>query len=165
MKLTKVKIDKLDYKIMEQVQTDASISIQELAERVGLSSTACWRRLRKMENEGVIRKTVAILNPRHVKLSVNVFANIRLKDHSQESLRHFEKAIEHVPEVVECYSVTGENDFLLRVVVKDVEAYEELLNKKLINLFEVSSYKSMFALRQIKYQTELPLSKSGFHDQ
>lgn len=163
MKLTKVKIDKLDYKIMEQVQTDASISIQELAERVGLSSTACWRRLRKMENEGVIRKTVAILDPRHVQLSVSVFANIRLKDHKPESLRQFEDAIEHVPEVVECYSITGENDFILRVVVKDVEAYEELLNKKLINLFEVSSYKSMFALRQIKYQTELPLSKSGFH--
>lgn len=165
MKLKKVKIDKLDYKIMEQMQTDASISIQALAERVGLSPTACWRRLRKLEKHGIIRKTVAVLDPKQVKLSVNVFANIRLKEHTIESLRHFEEAIEHIPEIVECYSVTGENDFLLRAVVKDVEAYEELLNKRLINVIEVSSYKSMFALRQIKYQTELPLSKSGFYDQ
>ena len=158
----KSKFDKLDFTILQQVQEDSTLSIQELAETVGLSNTACWRRLRRLHEQGLIHKEVALLDSHRLDLSVNVFANVRLKVHSQESLQQFEESVARIPEIVECYSVTGDTDFLLRIVVKDVAAYEELLYKKLIRLFEVTNYKSMFSLRQVKYSTKLPITQENF---
>ncbi len=152
-----MKLDRYDFAILNQIQKDSTLSVQELGNRIGLSITPVWRRLKLLQERGVIRKQVALLDSHQLKLDVNVFAHVKLKDHREEVLKLFEKSVAEIPEVVECYSVSGETDFLLRVVVKDVAAYEEILYKKLARLREVETLNSMFALRQVKYTTELPV--------
>ena len=153
-----MQLDRLDLSILRHLQEDASISIQDLGTKVGLSATPCWRRMKRLQNEGFIRKQVALLDAQLLELEVNVFVHVKLTAHSDEVLKMFEESVATIPEVVECYSVTGETDFLLRIVVADVATYETLLYKKLIRLREVGTLNSMFALRQVKYTTELPIS-------
>ena len=105
------------------------MSMQELGERVGLSHTPCWRRVKRLEEGGFIRQRVALLDPARLDLTVNVFVNVNLRRHQENALSRFEEAVQDVPEVVECYTVSGETDFLLRVVVADVSAYERLLKE------------------------------------
>lgn len=152
-----MQLDRLDIAILRNLQEDASISIQDLGIKVGLSATPCWRRVKRLQNEGFIRKQVALLDAELLKLDVNVFVHVKLKAHSDDVLKMFEESVASIPEVVECYSVTGETDFLLRLVVADVAMYETLLYKKLLQLREVGTLNSMFALRQVKYTTELPI--------
>ena len=156
-------LDRLDLSILRHLQEDASISIQDLGTKVGLSATPCWRRMKRLQNEGFIRKQVALLDAQLLELEVNVFVHVKLTAHSDEVLKVFEESVATIPEVVECYSVSGETDFLLRIVVADVATYETLLYKKLIRLREVGTLNSMFALRQVKYTTELPLSAVSAH--
>ena len=106
---------------------------------------------------GFIRRRVALLDPAHLDLTVNVFVNVNLKRHQENALSRFEEAVQDVPEIVECYTVSGETDFLLRVIVADVSAYERLLKRTLVHLPEVGNLTSTFALRQVKYTTALPL--------
>ena len=153
-----MQLDRLDISILRQLQENASLSIQELGSRVGLSATPCWRRVKRLQKEGFIRKQVALLDARLLELNVNVFVHVKLKAHSDEMLKKFEESVATIPEVVECYSVSGDTDFLLRIVVADVATYETLLYKKLIQLREVGTLNSMFALRQVKYTTELPIT-------
>lgn len=153
-----MQLDRLDISILRNLQEDASISIQDLGTKVGLSATPCWRRVKRLQNDGFIRKQVALLDPKLLELEVNVFVHVKLKAHSDEVLNVFEESVASIPEVVECYSVSGDTDFLLRIVVADVATYETLLYKKLIRLREVGTLNSMFALRQVKYTTELPVS-------
>ena len=134
------------------------MSMQELGDRVGLSHTPCWRRVKRLEEGGFIRRRVALLDPAHLDLTVNVFVNVNLKRHQENALSRFEEAVQSVPEIVECYTVSGETDFLLRVIVADVSAYERLLKSTLVHLPEVGNLTSTFALRQVKYTTALPMN-------
>ena len=133
------------------------MSMQELGDRVGLSHTPCWRRVKRLEEGGFIRRRVALLDPVRLDLAVNVFVNVNLKRHQENALSRFEEAVRDVAEIVECYTVSGETDFLLRVIVADVSAYERLLKRTLVHLPEVGNLTSTFALRQVKYTTALPL--------
>ena len=150
-------LDGLDRRILAELQQAADLSMQALGERVGLSHTPCWRRVRRLERQGIIRRRVTLLDPEQLDLAVNVFVNVSLKRHQENALNRFEEAAREVPEIVECYSVSGETDFLLRVVVRDVGAYEQLLKATLVHLPEVGNLTSTFALRQVKYTTALPL--------
>jgi Lrp/AsnC family transcriptional regulator len=150
-------LDEFDLKILRILQQDADCSMAQLGERVGLSHTPCWRRVKKLEEHGFIRGRVVLLDPERLDLTVNVFVEVHLKQHDEAALNAFETAVQQVEEVVECYTVSGEKDFLLRVVVPDVAAYEHLLKHRLVHLPAVGSLSSTFALRQVKYTTQLPL--------
>ncbi len=149
--------DAFDLKILAELQRDADQSMQDLGDKVGLSHTPCWRRVKRLEEQNVIRRRVTLLNAEHLRVAVNVFVNVTLRQHQENALNRFEEAVLDVPEIVECYTVSGDTDFLLRVVVEDVTAYEHLLKRTLVHLPEVGNLSSTFALRQVKYTTELPL--------
>ena len=154
-------LDSFDIKILRELQQNAEISMQELGDKVGLSHTPCWRRVKRLEKDNVIRKRVTLLDPVALHLAVNVFVHVTLKNHRENGLTLFEEAVQDIAEIVECYTVSGDRDFLLRVVVADVTAYEQLLKHVLINLPGVDNLSSTFALRQVKYTTEYPLGAMG----
>ena len=151
-------MDTIDRRILSELQDDADLSMQELGDRIGLSHTPCWRRVKRLEERGIVKRRVALLDAEQLDLAVNVFVNVSLRRHQENALNRFETAVQDVPEVVECYSVSGETDFLLRVVVADVTAYERLVKATLVHLPEVGNLTSTFALRQVKYTTALPLA-------
>lgn len=150
-------LDRLDKKILSILQEDATIPVAEVAKRVGLSTTPCWRRIQKLEEDGVILRRVALLDPKSVNTKVTVFVSIVTNQHSEEWLRRFAELIREFPEVVEFYRMSGQVDYLLRVVVPDIEAYDAFY-KRLIAKIEISDVSSAFAMEQIKYTTALPLS-------
>ena len=154
-------MDNIDRRILVELQRDGTVPVQELGERVGLSHTPCWRRVNRLEERGIIKRRVALLDAEQLDLAVNVFVNVNLRRHQENALNRFEAAVQDVPEIVECYTVSGETDFLLRIVVADVTAYEHLLKATLVHLPEVGNLTSTFALRQVKYTTALPLATSG----
>lgn len=131
--------------------------VAEIARKVGLSTTPCWRRIQKLEEEGVILRRVALLDPKAVNTKVTVFVSIVTNRHSDEWLKRFAELIREFPEVVEFYRMSGQVDYLLKVVVPDIEAYD-IFYKKLISRIEINDVSSTFAMEQIKYTTELPLS-------
>jgi Lrp/AsnC family transcriptional regulator, leucine-responsive regulatory protein len=149
-------LDEIDQKILECLQEDARISNVDLADRVGLSPAPCLRRVAALEELGVIRKYVTLLDPKVLDLSVTVFVQVSLDLQVNKRLDIFEEAIMKRPELVECYLMTGDADYLLRVVVPDVAAYERLLKESLTRIEGVASIKSSFALKQVKYTTALP---------
>ncbi len=151
-------MDNIDRRILSELQDNADLPMQELGDRVGLSHTPCWRRVKRLEERGIVKRRVALLDAEQLDLAVNVFVNVSLRRHQENALNRFETAVQDVPEVVECYSVSGETDFLLRVVVADVTAYERLVKATLVHLPEVGNLTSTFALRQVKYTTALPLA-------
>jgi Lrp/AsnC family leucine-responsive transcriptional regulator len=154
----RMKLDAIDIKILNALQEDASISNIELADRVGLSQSPCLRRVKALEEARIIRKRVTLLEPRSIDLSVNVFVNVTLEKQIRERLQDFEKEVLRRPEVLECYLMTGEADYLLRVVVQDLDAYERFLKNHLTRIPGVASIKSSFALNQVQYRTALPLN-------
>jgi Lrp/AsnC family transcriptional regulator, leucine-responsive regulatory protein len=149
--------DEIDRRILAHMQEEARISNVELAARVGLSAAPCLRRLRALEESGVIRKYVTLLDPAAVKLGVTVFVQISLDLQVEGRLEIFERALLRHPEVLECYLMTGDADYLVRVVVPDVAAYERFLKDVLTRIEGVAGIKSSFALKQVKYSTVLPL--------
>lgn len=150
-------LDEIDRKILAVLQTDSRLSVQDLAERVGLSPSPCHRRVKLLEENGVITRYIAMVDQRAVGLPVSVFISIKLERQKEEDLDRFARSIAGWREVLECYLMTGHQDFLLRVVVSDLEAYERFLKQKLTRLDGVSSIESSFALDQIKYSSALPL--------
>jgi Lrp/AsnC family transcriptional regulator, leucine-responsive regulatory protein len=151
------RLDEIDFKILSLLQREARISNVALADRVGLSPAPCLRRVRGLEQSGVIRRHVALIDPKAVNLGVTVFVQIRLDLQVEGRLENFERVVLRRPEVLECYLMTGDADYLLRVVVSDVEAYEKFLHDALTKVEGVASIKSSFALKQAKYSTALPL--------
>ncbi len=143
------------------LQDDARISNVDLAARVGLSPSPCLRRVRDLEERGVVRRYVALLDPGAVGLGVSVFVQVSLERQADKGLETFEKRILERPEVLECYLMTGDADYLLRVVVPDVAAFERFLMGHLTRIPGVSSIKSSFALKQVKYRTSLPLPRDA----
>ena len=150
-------MDRLDRKILRLLQEDSTLAVADLAKKVGLSTTPCWRRIQKLEEDGVILRRVALIDPRAVNAKVTVFVSIVTSQHSEEWLRRFAELIREFPEVVEFYRMSGQVDYLLRVVVPDIEAYDAFY-KRLISKIEISDVSSAFAMEQIKFTTELPLA-------
>ncbi|WP_374437847.1 Lrp/AsnC family transcriptional regulator [Inhella sp.] len=153
-------MDSIDRKILALLQENAEIPVAELAEQVGLSQTPCWRRVQRLKERGVIRRSVMLVDPQQVNVGVTVFVSIRTSTHSEAWFQQFKTAVELIPEVVEFYRMSGEVDYLLRVVVPDIAAYDKVY-KRLIagtQLFDVSS---SFAMEEIKFTTALPLSYAG----
>ena len=154
-------LDSIDLKILRELQDDARISNVRLADRVGLSAAPCLRRVRELEKAGVVRRYVALLDPAAVDLGVTVFVQISLDLQVKGRLEIFEKAMLSRPEVVDCYLMTGDSDYLLRIVVRDVAAYERLLKEFMTRIEGVASIKSSFALKLVKNSTALPLPNPG----
>jgi Lrp/AsnC family transcriptional regulator len=152
-----MKLDEFDKKILERLQRDSTIAVATLADQVGLSQSSCWRRINLLEQAGVIRDRVALLDAKALGLEVTVFANIKLSAHGRRSLNEFEEAISVYPEVVECYTMSGEMDFLVRIVTRDIEAYERFLRSTLLQMPSVQEVHSHIALSQVKQTTALPL--------
>ena len=151
-------LDLIDRKILAILQEDGRKPIGELAEQVGLSPSPCLRRVRMLEKAGVIARYVAVLDQQSVGLPVSVFVSIKLESQREEALDRFAKSIQRWPEVLECYLMTGPRDYLLRVVVADLAAYERFLKQKLTKLSGIGSIESSFALEQVKYTNVLPLA-------
>ncbi len=152
-----MRLDEIDRKIVGTLQTDGRMSVQALSEAVGLSPSPCLRRVRMLEDAGVIKRYVALVDQRAVGLPVSVFASVKLERQREEELDRFAAAVAEWPEVVECYLMTGPRDYLLSIVVSDLDAYEAFLKAKLTRLDGVASIESSFALSQIKYTNVLPL--------
>ncbi|WP_273759920.1 Lrp/AsnC family transcriptional regulator [Bartonella sp. ML70XJBT.G] len=150
-------MDRLDRKILHLLQENATLSVADIAKRVGLSTTPCWRRIQKLEEDGVIQRRVAVLSPEKVNAHVTVFVSIRTNTHSHEWFKRFSKIVQEFREVIEFYRMSGDIDYLLRVVVPNIEAYD-LFYKKLIAQIDIRDVSSSFAMEQIKYTTELPLN-------
>jgi Lrp/AsnC family transcriptional regulator len=149
-------LDETDRRILACLQEDANMPVAEIARRVGLSSTPCWRRIQKLEEAKIIRARVALLDSKKLNVGVTVFVSVKTDHHSLQWLEKFAQAVSEMPEVIEFYRMSGEIDYLLRVVVPDIEAYDAFY-KRLITRIELSDVSSSFAMEQIKYTTALPL--------
>ncbi len=149
-------LDEMDVKILSILQEDCTRPVADIGKEVGLSTTPCWRRIQKLEETGVIRKRVAVLEPEKINAGVTVFVSIKTDKHSTAWLEKFHKAVDDFPEVIEFYRMSGEVDYLLRVVVPDIRAYDEFY-KKMISRIEIAKVSSAFAMEQMKYTTALPL--------
>ena len=149
-------MDTIDRKILSILQRDATIPIAEIADQVGLSTTPCWRRIQKLDEAGVIRSRVALLDGGLLNVGVTVFVSVRTNQHNAAWFERFAKAVDEIPEVVEFYRMSGDVDYLLRVVVPDIAAYDTVY-QRLIETISLSDVSSSFAMEQIKYTTALPL--------
>jgi Lrp/AsnC family transcriptional regulator len=149
-------LDRIDKKILALLQKDATTPVAEIGRKVGLSTTPCWRRIQKMEEDGVIKRRVAVLDPVKINAGVTVFVSVRTSEHNDVWMKKFSAAVEEFPEVVEFYRMSGEIDYLMRVVVPDIAAYDRFY-QALIAKISLSDVSSAFAMGQIKYTTAMPL--------
>lgn len=150
-------LDDIDRRILAALQRDGRMTTQELADRVGLSASPCARRVRLLEEAGIIKGYVAVLDQARVGLPISVFASVKLERQREEELDRFSDAVTRWPEVADCYLMTGQRDYLLRIVVPDLESYERFLKDKLTRLKGVAAIESSFALGQIKRSNALPI--------
>jgi len=149
-------MDAIDRKILAVMQEDASLSVAEIGNRVGLSSTPCWKRIQRLEADGVITRRVALIDPAKVGLGITVFVSVETGDHSQDWLGRFAEAVANMPEVMEFYRMAGDVDYMLRVVVPDIAGYDTFY-KKLIGTVALKNVTSRFAMEKIKSTTALPI--------
>jgi len=149
-------MDKQDLKILDLLQKDGSLPAAQIAERVALSKVPCWRRIQRMQDDGVIRQTVALLDAKSLNVGTTVFVMMRTANHSAAWYERFQKAVRDIPEIIEIYRMSGEVDYLMRVVVPDIEAYD-VVYKKLIASIDLLDVSASFALETIKSTTALPL--------
>ncbi|VAV86728.1 Transcriptional regulator, AsnC family [hydrothermal vent metagenome] len=152
-------IDDIDAKILKILQQDASISVADIAAKVGLSSSPCWRRIRRLEEENIIVRNVTILNREKLGLGFEVYAAVKLERPTRANLREFEKAIRVLPEVLECATVTGAVDYVLRIVTTDMHTYDDFLRDKILSLELVQTALSRIVIRSVKDTTALPLER------
>ena len=152
-------MDAIDRKILAVVQQDASLSVAEIGQRVGLSSTPCWKRLQRLEADGVIMRRVALIDPEKIGLGITVFVSIETGDHSQDWLKRFAETVGGMPEVMEFYRMAGDVDYMLRVVVPDIQGYDGFY-KKLIATVPLKNVTSRFAMERIKSTTALPIAEA-----
>jgi DNA-binding Lrp family transcriptional regulator len=150
-------IDAVDAKILDLVQTDAALSVAEIAERVGLSSSPCWRRIKRLEELGVITGRVTLLDRERLGLTFEVIASVKLVLPTRENLERFETAVIDWPEVVDCATVTGAVDYMLRIITTDMHAYDDFLRDKILSLGLVSDVQSRIVIRVAKRTTAAPL--------
>jgi DNA-binding Lrp family transcriptional regulator len=157
-----MQLDAVDLRILRELQEDGSLTNVELARRVHLSPSPCLARVKALEAAGVIRQYVALADPKAVGLGLNVFISISLKEQSRESLAEFERRIAEHDEVMECYLMTGDSDYLIRVAVADIAALERFILEQLTPIPGIEKIRSSFALKQVRYKTALPLPPSSF---
>jgi Lrp/AsnC family transcriptional regulator len=154
--MSKIKLSASDRKLLEAMQENVNLSQLDLAEHSGLSRTSVWRRVRELEEAGVIESRVALLNPKALGLQIHVLLSVTMVQHSDRIRASFETHVEKLPEVMECFSVSGERDYVLQIISRDMESYNEFLNTKILHHASVHSASSSFALRRVKYTTSLP---------
>lgn len=152
-----VALDRLDLRILDELQRDGSLSAEALAARVGLSKTPCWRRVMRLRKEGVITATVALVDGAAVGAETTVFVHVKVEKHDSELFRTLDKALRNLPEVMEAYLMMGDSDYLLRVVVPNVAAFERFMTDKLHRIRGIKETRCSPALRRVKYTTQLPL--------
>jgi Lrp/AsnC family transcriptional regulator len=153
----KIILDSFDRRILDCLQNDADMPLAEVAKKVGLSTTPCWRRINRLQEQGIIKARVALLDRKAVNAGVTVFVAVRTAQHSAQWLGRFAKAVATFPEVMDCYRMSGEIDYLIRLALPDIEAYDAFY-KRLIAKVELSDVTSMFAMEEIKSTTRLPLN-------
>ncbi len=153
-----MKLSSADRRLLDALQVDATRSQIELAELAGMSRTSCWRRIRDFEEAGLIERQVAILDPRQAGFQIQVLLAVAMTEHTDENRHDFELHVQTLPEVTECYSVSGERDYVLHVIVKDMDAYNQFLNSQVLKHSAVRSASSTFVLRRVKYTTHMQLS-------
>ncbi len=148
-------MDKFDKAILKILQQDSTLSVAEIADRISLSKTACWRRIQKLESDGVVRARVALLDPNKLNLPLSIFISIRTNQHNQNWFQEFRRVVASIPEVLEVYRMSGDLDYLIRAVVTDMAGFDKLYQELIkADLFDVSS---SFVMETIKHTTELPL--------
>jgi Lrp/AsnC family leucine-responsive transcriptional regulator len=155
--MAKFELDAIDRRIIAALQADGRMTVQQLAAQVGLSASPCARRVRLLEQAGVIKGYAALIDQAQIGLPISAFASIKLARQHEEDLDSFASAVSRWPEVVDCYLMTGQRDYLMRIVVRDLEAYERFLKEKLTRLSNVASIETSFALGQVKRSDHLPL--------
>ena len=155
--MQKIDLDQTDRRILRLLQTEPGIKATEVGERIGLSQSACWRRIQRLRDEGVIKDQPAILDREKVGLSTMVFAQVKLTSHGRTNITDFADAVRRYPEVLDCYVVLGNVDFLLRIVAEDIKDYERFMYEKLSQLPGVQEVNSSIALSEIKHTTVLPI--------
>jgi len=142
---------------LDALQSDATLSQSELAEIAGMSRSSVWRRIRDFEESGLITAQVALLNPQQAGFQIQVLLSVAMTEHTDENRQDFERHVALLPEVTECFSVSGERDYVLHVVVRDMDAYNQFLNAQVLKHSAVRSASSTFVLRRVKYTTAMPL--------
>ena len=153
-------MDGIDRRILRLLQEDASLTTGEIAERVGLSPSPCWRRIRQLRESGAILRSVTLLDPRVVGFDVMVMASVQLSRHSKENIDAFEKKVIELPEILECHAMSGERDYVLRIAAPDIDSYHLFLRERLIHLPYVASVNSSLMLKQVKHTTALPIAEN-----
>ena len=152
-----MRLSRTDRRLLNELQRDATRNQSELAERVGMSRTSCWRRIREFEEAGLIERQVVLLNPKVAGFNIQVLLLVAMTEHTDENRQSFERHVSLLPEVTECFSVSGDRDYVLHVVVKDMDTYNDFLNAQVLKHSAVRSASSTFVLRRVKYSTVLPL--------
>ena len=150
-------LDAVDAKILDLIQHDAALSVAEIAERVGLSSSPCWRRIKRLEDTGIIEGRVTLLDREQLGLAFEVYAEVKLSLPTKDNLEAFEAAVVKLPEVAQCATVTGAMDYVLRIITRDMHAFDEFLRDKLLSLGLVSNVESRIVIRSVKNSTAVPL--------
>lgn len=149
-------MDKVDRQILTILQRDATVPVAELARQVGISQTPCWRRVKRLEEQGVLQRRVAIVDPAKLNLALTAFVAVRTSQHTEKWLKQFTAGVRDIPEVIELHRMSGEIDYLLKVVCPDMRRFDEVY-KRLIRVAELSDVSSTFSMEALKYTTELPL--------
>lgn len=152
-----MKLSRSDRLLLNELQRDATRNQSELAELAGMSRTSCWRRIREFEQAGLIERQVVLLNPKVAGFNIQVLLLVAMTEHTDENRRSFERHVSLLPEVTECFSVSGDRDYVLHVIVQDMDSYNEFLNAQILKHAAVRSASSTFVLRRVKYSTMLPL--------
>ena len=149
-------MDAIDFKLLDLLQHNAEMTIQQLSTEVHLSTTPCWKRINQLKNLGYISKTISLVDRKKIGLNVTTMVFVTLNTHDQEKIRIFDETIQQIPEVVECYRMSGEIDYQLKVVLSDIESYDSFY-KRLIDKVQFAHVTSHFAIEELKYTTEIPL--------
>lgn len=152
-----MELSRTDRRLLAELQSNANRNQSELAELVGMSRTSCWRRIRDFEEAGLIERQVALLSPKLAGFNIQVLLLVAMKEHTDQNRESFERHVSLLPEVMECFSVSGDRDYLLQVVAHDMDSYNDFLNSQVLRHEAVQSASSTFVLRRVKYSTALPL--------
>ncbi|RYF38365.1 MAG: Lrp/AsnC family transcriptional regulator, partial [Comamonadaceae bacterium] len=154
-------LDRQDVVLLNELQRDSHQTVQQLAERVGLSSTPCWKRIKEMENSGVIRGYTALIDREKVGLALCVIAELNLTRHNQDVVTQFEQEVADCPQIVSCYATTGQADYVIKVLMPDIKAYERFLHETVFKLPGVTHVRSSVVLKEVKAETRLPIELPG----
>ena len=148
-------MDSIDRKLLSLLQDDASIPLQDMATRVGLSVNPCWRRIKRMESEGIIRARVAVLDPEKLGLNVTVFVRIKIREHSADWVKRFAIAVKSIPEILECHRIGGDIDYLLKVIVADIAGYDRVYKRLIARVPSLADVSALFSMERITYTTKI----------